>query len=50
MAFDGQGASWLQSTREIENPYYGAAMFRCGEMREPVTSVGPGTHAEHDHD
>lgn len=50
MAFDGQGASWLQSTREVENPYYGAAMFRCGEMREPVASIGLGTHAEHDDD
>lgn len=50
MAFDGQGASWLQSTREVENPYYGAAMFRCGELTGPVTSVGPGTHGEHGHD
>lgn len=33
MAFDGRGASWLQATAEIANPYFGAAMLRCGEIR-----------------
>jgi len=42
MAFDGSGGYWLQSVKEVENPYYGAAMFRCGEMKE--------TLGEHEHD
>lgn len=34
MAFDNRGASWIQSTEEINNPYFGATMLRCGEIRE----------------
>ncbi len=34
MAFDGRGAYWLQSGAEVENPYWGAAMYRCGELVE----------------
>lgn len=30
MALDDQGATWLQTSRNIYNPYYGAAMLRCG--------------------
>lgn len=33
MAFDGKGAEWIQSADTIENPYFGARMFRCGEIR-----------------
>jgi len=33
MAFD-RGASWLQETEELANPYYGANMLRCGERRQ----------------
>ena len=33
MAMDGQGASWLQSDRKILNPYFGASMLTCGEIR-----------------
>ncbi len=40
MAFDGEGADWLQDNREIANPYFGAAMFKCGELTETVAS-GP---------
>jgi Cu(I)/Ag(I) efflux system membrane fusion protein len=31
MAFDNKGAYWLQDSEEIANPYFGAAMLRCGE-------------------
>ncbi len=31
MAFDG-GASWLQLSDEVHNPYYGAAMPNCGDI------------------
>ena len=30
MAFDGAGGDWLQLSDETANPYYGAAMLRCG--------------------
>ncbi len=30
MAFDNEGGRWIQSEGEIMNPYYGAAMLRCG--------------------
>ena len=30
MAFDNEGGRWIQSEGEIMNPYYGAAMRRCG--------------------
>jgi len=34
MAFNDRGADWLQNTDEIENPYFGSAMFRCGIIKE----------------
>jgi len=34
MAFDNRGALWLQRSNEIENPYFGAKMYRCGEIRQ----------------
>lgn len=33
MAFDGAGAAWLQSEERIRNPYFGASMLACGEVR-----------------
>lgn len=33
MAADGKGAAWLQRSKEIQNPYFGARMPRCGELR-----------------
>jgi Cu(I)/Ag(I) efflux system membrane fusion protein len=36
MAFDNRGAHWLQNTSEIENPYYGSLMLRCGELSETI--------------
>jgi Cu(I)/Ag(I) efflux system membrane fusion protein len=36
MAFDDLGAEWLQSTREIANPYEGSRMPRCGVIRGPL--------------
>lgn len=34
MAFDDKGAEWLQRGDEINNPYFGASMLRCGEFRD----------------
>jgi len=47
MAFDNRGAHWLQSNKELENPYWGSMMFRCGEMTETLVA---GPAAEHNHD
>ncbi len=38
MAFDNRGAGWIQRTGSLANPYYGAAMLRCGEVSATVAS------------
>lgn len=43
MAFGNQGADWLQNKPGVENPYFGAAMFRCGEMTEQIAAGSPGS-------
>ena len=32
----GKGAHWLSETKTIENPYYGAKMLNCGEIKEEI--------------
>ncbi|HJP29283.1 MAG: DUF3347 domain-containing protein [Candidatus Latescibacteria bacterium] len=34
MAFDYEGGRWVQTEGHITNPYYGAAMLRCGAFEE----------------
>jgi len=36
MAFGGRGADWLQNKAGAENPYFGAAMFSCGQQTETI--------------
>lgn len=36
MAFGNKGATWLSEKEEIENPYFGSKMFRCGEILEKI--------------
>jgi Cu(I)/Ag(I) efflux system membrane fusion protein len=36
MADRDQGAYWLSEVPEINNPYFGEAMLRCGETRETL--------------
>lgn len=36
MANEGKGAFWLSQDEEINNPYYGAMMLRCGETIERI--------------
>jgi Cu(I)/Ag(I) efflux system membrane fusion protein len=43
MAAGGKGAYWLQNKTGTENPYYGSAMFKCGEQVEVIT---PGHNSE----
>ncbi|RNC80996.1 MAG: DUF3347 domain-containing protein [Phycisphaera sp.] len=55
MAFDNAGAEWLQRDTQINNPYFGDSMLRCGEIRgefPPLSTARPSnpTHEGHDHD
>jgi Cu(I)/Ag(I) efflux system membrane fusion protein len=34
MAFDFTGADWLQTTKEVRNPYFGAEMLTCGTVKQ----------------
>jgi Cu(I)/Ag(I) efflux system membrane fusion protein len=34
MAFDDKGAHWLQLGENIENPYFGSQMYRCGSVKK----------------
>ena len=36
MAFANRGADWLQDKPEVQNPYFGSAMFRCGSQVETI--------------
>jgi Cu(I)/Ag(I) efflux system membrane fusion protein len=44
MAAEGKGAYWLQNKAGVENPYYGNAMFTCGEQ---VETISPGSLKDH---
>lgn len=54
MAFDNKGADWLQRGEQINNPYFGASMLRCGDIRasfEPLDDDGmSGAMEGHDHE
>lgn len=41
MAFDNKGAYWLSETEEILNPYFGASMLNCGEIKETYREGQP---------
>ena len=36
MAFGDQGATWLQDEPRVSNPYFGASMLRCGEVKRQL--------------
>ncbi|MDY0225510.1 MAG: efflux RND transporter periplasmic adaptor subunit [Desulfomicrobium apsheronum] len=36
MAFGDQGATWLQGDPRVNNPYFGASMLRCGEVKRQL--------------
>lgn len=53
MAFDNAGAEWLQRGAQINNPYFGASMLRCGEIRRDFPPLNAETMEElqgHDHE
>ncbi len=36
MAFNNQGADWLQWQHEVRNPYFGDTMLTCGELKKSI--------------
>ncbi|MFG0254296.1 MAG: hypothetical protein ACF787_04260, partial [Rhodopirellula sp. JB053] len=36
MAFEGRGASWIQSDVAVRNPYYGPSMLKCADKVEKL--------------
>lgn len=50
MAFNDRGASWLQDHTEVENPYFGATMFRCGEVIDTLATVRAEQEGGHAHE
>ncbi len=40
MAFDNKGAAWLQTDRQVRNPYFGASMLSCGEIKQSYSPQG----------
>jgi len=37
MVYEDRGADWLQDTDELKNPYFGASMLYCGEVKDQLT-------------
>jgi len=36
MAFDGEGANWLNNSTEIKNPYIPKKMINCGSVKDTL--------------
>ena len=54
MAFDFRGSDWLQTDREVRNPYFGSEMYSCGSVTEQLveeaeSQAAPGGGAAHVH-
>ena len=55
MAMDNEGANWISTEEQIQNPYFGDKMMKCGsvtgtfpmEMEVPAASTN--THQGHNH-
>lgn len=41
MAFGDQGAYWLSEKKDITNPYFGASMLSCGEVKQTYLKGQP---------
>ncbi|MDP4837952.1 MAG: efflux RND transporter periplasmic adaptor subunit [Algoriphagus sp.] len=41
MAFDNKGGYWLSETEDIRNPYFGASMLSCGEVKQTYQNSLP---------
>lgn len=38
MVYGDRGADWLQSSEQLLNPYFGAMMLKCGEVKEAISA------------
>lgn len=38
MVYGATGADWIQASEDLKNPYFGATMLTCGEVKENLTS------------
>lgn len=47
MAFDGRGATWLQTNDAVRNPYFGESMLKCSDKVEPLIAAPPTNGGEH---
>ena len=36
MAFNNQGGHWISQTKEIQNPYFGDKMMKCGYTKAEI--------------
>jgi len=36
MAFNDKGAHWISQNKEIQNPYFGDKMMKCGFTKEEL--------------
>jgi len=50
MAFDFKGAKWIQRGTEINNPYFGSQMLRCGDIQETHEPINQSEHKGHNHE
>lgn len=48
MVYSDRGADWLQAQEPLQNPYFGAMMLKCGEIKETLTATESG-HDSHGH-
>ncbi|QDV85361.1 Cation efflux system protein CusB precursor [Stieleria magnilauensis] len=46
MAFDGRGASWIQTDDSVRNPYYGASMLKCADKVEKLGVAKSGSEGD----
>ena len=37
MVYEDRGADWLQSNKDLRNPYYGAMMLHCGSVKKEIS-------------
>lgn len=48
MVYGDHGADWLQTSEPLLNPYFGASMLKCGEIKEKIHQT-PDTNEDHEH-
>ncbi len=46
MAFNNKGGDWLQNSKDLANPYYGAMMLKCGSVKDTLATA-KGGHEGH---